>query len=154
MPDPSLVFHLHHSSRQRRILNPLSEARDRTCVLKDTSQICFPLCHNGNSFFFFPHQYVFNENTNGKPQRLGAGYQGKEPGKQRIGTFRPHSTSGRGGVGCGAIDWVQSSMADDLINCAYLMKPPKKLQKDWTERASRLVNAHKPLGEWYAPERV
>ena len=28
----------YHSSGQRRILNPLSEARDRTCVLMDTSQ--------------------------------------------------------------------------------------------------------------------
>ena len=28
--DPSCGFDLHHSSRQRRILNPLSEARDRT----------------------------------------------------------------------------------------------------------------------------
>ena len=28
MPDPSQVFDLHHSSRQCRILNPLSEARD------------------------------------------------------------------------------------------------------------------------------
>ena len=32
---------LHHSSQQRQILNPLSEARDRTSVLMDTSQICF-----------------------------------------------------------------------------------------------------------------
>ena len=28
MPDPSQVCHLHHSSRQCRVLNPLSEARD------------------------------------------------------------------------------------------------------------------------------
>ena len=32
-PDPSQVFDLHHSSWQRRILNPLSKARDRTCNL-------------------------------------------------------------------------------------------------------------------------
>ena len=31
--DPSHVCDLHHSSRQRRIPNPLSEARDRTCNL-------------------------------------------------------------------------------------------------------------------------
>ena len=37
-PDPSLVCdHLHHSSRKRGILNPLSEARDRTHILMDTS---------------------------------------------------------------------------------------------------------------------
>ena len=29
-PDPSCICDLHHGSRQRRILNPLSEARDRT----------------------------------------------------------------------------------------------------------------------------
>ena len=33
--DPSHVCNLHHSSRQRWILNPLSEARDRTCILMD-----------------------------------------------------------------------------------------------------------------------
>ena len=32
--------HLHHSSWQRQILNPLKEARDRTCILMDTCQIC------------------------------------------------------------------------------------------------------------------
>ena len=35
------ICHLHYSSRQRQILNLLSEARDRTCVLMDTSQIHF-----------------------------------------------------------------------------------------------------------------
>ena len=30
---------LHHSSRQRRILNPLIEARDQTRILSDTSQV-------------------------------------------------------------------------------------------------------------------
>ena len=41
MPEPSCVCNLHHSSWQHRMLNPLSEARDRTCVLMDTSQIRF-----------------------------------------------------------------------------------------------------------------
>ena len=39
--DPSLVCDLHHSSRQCQILNPLSEARDRTHILTDPSQIRF-----------------------------------------------------------------------------------------------------------------
>ena len=39
--DPSHVCDLHHSSQQCRILNPLSEARDQTCVLVGTSEICF-----------------------------------------------------------------------------------------------------------------
>ena len=37
--DPSHVCDLHHSSQQCQILNPLSEARDRTRSLMDTSQI-------------------------------------------------------------------------------------------------------------------
>ena len=34
MWDQSCVCHLHHRSRQRRSLNPLREARDRTCILR------------------------------------------------------------------------------------------------------------------------
>ena len=33
--DPSCVCDLHHSSQQRWIPNPLSKARDRTCILMD-----------------------------------------------------------------------------------------------------------------------
>ena len=39
MQDPSHVFDLHYSSRQRRILNLPSKARDRTCVLMDASRV-------------------------------------------------------------------------------------------------------------------
>ena len=39
--DPSHVCYLHHSSWQWWILNPLSKARNQTCVLVDASQICF-----------------------------------------------------------------------------------------------------------------
>ena len=39
---PNHIFDQHHSSRQCWSLNPLSEARDPTCVLMDTSQI---RCH-------------------------------------------------------------------------------------------------------------
>ena len=39
--DLSLVCDLHHSSQKHRIPDPLSKARDRTCLLMDTSQICF-----------------------------------------------------------------------------------------------------------------
>ena len=37
MPDPSHICDLHPSSGQHQILNPLSEAGDRTHVLMDTS---------------------------------------------------------------------------------------------------------------------
>ena len=38
-PDPSRVCDLCHSSWQRRIINPLSELRDGTHVLMDTSGV-------------------------------------------------------------------------------------------------------------------
>ena len=38
-PDPSHVCDLHHSSLQHQILNPLSEARERTLDLMAPSQI-------------------------------------------------------------------------------------------------------------------
>ena len=47
--DPSHVCHLPHSSRQCRILNPLSKARDRTRNFMVPSRIHYPLRHHGNS---------------------------------------------------------------------------------------------------------
>ena len=46
--DPSHVCDLHHSSWQRQILNPLREARDRTCNLMVPSRIHF-CCTQRNS---------------------------------------------------------------------------------------------------------
>ena len=40
-PDPSHICDLHHNSWQCWILNTMSEARDWTCILMDTSQIRF-----------------------------------------------------------------------------------------------------------------
>ena len=37
--DPSRVLDLHHSSLQHRLLKPLSEARDQTCILLNTNQV-------------------------------------------------------------------------------------------------------------------
>ena len=37
--DPSSICDLYHSSWQRQILNPLSEARDETCILTDASPV-------------------------------------------------------------------------------------------------------------------
>ena len=47
--DPSHICDLHHSSQQHQILNPLSEARDGTLILMDTSQVLNSLSHNGSS---------------------------------------------------------------------------------------------------------
>ena len=41
MPDPSCICELHHSSWQRQMLNPLSEARDRIHNFMVPSWICF-----------------------------------------------------------------------------------------------------------------
>ena len=48
-PDPSCICDLQCSLWQHRILNPLSEARDQTCTLMDTSWVLNSLRHNGNS---------------------------------------------------------------------------------------------------------
>ena len=48
----SRIFNLYHSSWQHQILNPLSKARDRTCIVMSTSLVCNPLSHNGNSPIF------------------------------------------------------------------------------------------------------
>jgi len=47
MPDPSCVCNLHHNSWQRRILNPLSEARDPTWILKNAGQVHFRCAMTG-----------------------------------------------------------------------------------------------------------
>ena len=50
MQDPSHIYDLHHSSRQRQILNPLSEARDQTCNLMAPSRIRFYCAMTGTPF--------------------------------------------------------------------------------------------------------
>uniref|UniRef100_A0A4X1VDC6 Uncharacterized protein n=1 Tax=Sus scrofa TaxID=9823 RepID=A0A4X1VDC6_PIG len=52
MWDPSRVCELHHSSQQRQILNPLSEARDRTLNLMVLSRICFRCAMTGTPKMF------------------------------------------------------------------------------------------------------
>ena len=43
MQDPNRMCNLHGSSRQRRILNPLSEARGQTWVLMDPNLLAWRL---------------------------------------------------------------------------------------------------------------
>jgi len=50
--DLRCVCDLHHSSWQRQILNPLSEARDRTRNLMVPSRICFRCATTGTPFHF------------------------------------------------------------------------------------------------------
>ena len=57
--DLSPVCDLHHSSQQRWILNPLSEARDGTRILMDTSQVLNLPSHNRNSCDCVCCLYVF-----------------------------------------------------------------------------------------------
>ena len=49
MQNPGHICDPHHRSWQCWILNPLSEARDWTCVLMDASQICFHWATMGTS---------------------------------------------------------------------------------------------------------
>ena len=53
MPDLSRICNLHCSLWQSQKLNPLSEARNRTCTLVDTGWALNPLSHNGNSLRHF-----------------------------------------------------------------------------------------------------
>ena len=55
-PALSRVCDLHNSSQQHWILDPLSEARDRTYSLMDTSQVLNLLSHNRNSPKYFKTQ--------------------------------------------------------------------------------------------------
>ena len=50
--DLSFVCDIHQSSQQHWILNPLSKARNRTCLLMDASQICFRWATKGIPRFF------------------------------------------------------------------------------------------------------
>ena len=49
MWDLSLICNLYHSSGQCQILNLLSEARNQTHILMDTSRVLNLLSHNRNS---------------------------------------------------------------------------------------------------------
>ena len=57
--DPSRICDLHHSLQQGQILNPLSEARDWTHILLDTSWILNLLNHNGSSLIFLFYFLIF-----------------------------------------------------------------------------------------------
>ena len=68
----SHVCNLYHSSQQCQILNPLNEARDRTCILMDTSQIRFCWAMRGTpealSKDHREHRWLGKSWNPGKPQ--------------------------------------------------------------------------------------
>ena len=55
--DPSHICDLHHSSRQCRILNPLSKARDPIHILTDTRRIRFYCATTGTPDFAFNSRF-------------------------------------------------------------------------------------------------
>ena len=60
MWDPSYICDLHHSSWQRQIFDPLSKARDQTCVLMDTRQVpfCYITVGTPEGFFFKASKFL------------------------------------------------------------------------------------------------
>ena len=68
MPELRLTLKLCRSWQQCWILYPLSEARDQSCILMDTSQVPNMLSHNGNS----------------QSQHLNPGCQAPEPGRLEL----------------------------------------------------------------------
>ena len=55
-PDPSCTCCLHFSLQQRRILNPLSKAKGRMCILTETTQVLNLLSRSRNSLLFFKNE--------------------------------------------------------------------------------------------------
>ena len=60
---PSRICDLHHSSRQRWILNPLSEAWDQTCNLTVPSWICFRCAMMGTPYQVFMKILLFGHGS-------------------------------------------------------------------------------------------
>ena len=59
-PDLSHICSLYHSSQQRQIVNPLSEARDQIHNLMVPSQICFCCAMMGTPLLYFLIMVDFN----------------------------------------------------------------------------------------------
>ena len=59
--DLSRICHLHRSSQQHQILNPLSRAGDRTCILMDASLVLYCCATTGTPstlYFHFSRDWV------------------------------------------------------------------------------------------------
>ena len=67
---PNHICHLHCSSWEGCILNPLSETRDQTCNLMDGSQVLNPRSHNRNSPFKIWVEYLMIQQQESILQKL------------------------------------------------------------------------------------
>ena len=127
-PDPSRVCKLSHSSRQHHFLNPLSEARDPTHILMDTSGVHSPLSHSRNTpLFLFPSS-CFALPCKAQPlPGLGGGFRrgsqcGPVPGQCAIGKGGMLGEGGRlngGGRGTLGVLYVLGSYHNTSF-CLFL----------------------------------
>ena len=60
MPDPGYICNLCCSLQQCQIFNPLSKARDQTCLPMDTGWVLNPLSRYRNSFGIISYTAVNN----------------------------------------------------------------------------------------------
>ena len=93
MPNPSCVCNLHLSSWQRQILNPLSEARDRTLSFMVPSQIRFRCTTRGTPRTFLEtksgkHPGTATERRDNQQQSPSAKETRNRPGSRPEDVFR------------------------------------------------------------------
>ena len=105
MQDPSPICDLYHSSRQRQILNPLSETKDRTCcswmlvgfincgAMTGTPDWCF-LGSNAHLSFLLPSLPLQQTYWAPTMYSVGGGGEGKSQ------NLYPHGESCPGGSRC------------------------------------------------------
>ena len=98
-PGLSCIFDLQYSSQQRQILNPLSEARDRTQILMDASWVHKSLSHNGNAYLGIGRSFTNPSSTSAESEPYLSDESlfcvvkvpsGKTPGS----SFKPFSVAG------------------------------------------------------------
>ena len=74
--DPSHICNPHHSSRQHWILNPMSEAGDRTFILMDPSQVHYHWAMTGTPISLCFHLVPLYGMTLARGSRTGTGKVG------------------------------------------------------------------------------